>query len=156
MIDGWRLGRAVGAFHLTQYFGPFPEPVAIDEGEFNEWHFFLPPGWRDYNQASLEEVCAYQWISANRLALEGKQLIPAERWIQLCYEDLFERPTFKMSRKRSNDWISRLMNPCASVAPTFAPPASSRANPTEMEGSQPGSHRAHPADDEADDGAAGL
>lgn len=92
MIDGWRLGRTDGSFHLSQFFGPFPEPVAVNHGEFKEWHFFLPPGWRDYNRASLEEVCAFQWISANRLALEGRRLIPPENWIQLRYEDLFERP----------------------------------------------------------------
>lgn len=92
MMDGWRHGRTDGAFGLTQFFGASPEPVAINGGEFKEWHFFLPPGWRDFNQASLEEVCAYQWLTANRLALEARALIPARRWVQLRYEDLFERP----------------------------------------------------------------
>lgn len=92
MIDGWRHGRTDGGFGLAHFFGPFPEPVAINGGEFAEWHFFLPPGWRDYNRASLEEVCAFQWIAANRLALEAKCLIPAEQWVHLRYEDLFERP----------------------------------------------------------------
>ncbi len=121
MIDGWRLGRTDGAFHLTQFFGPFPEPVAINDGEFNEWHFFLPPGWRNYNHASLEEVCAYQWISANRLALEGKRLIPAARWIQLRYEDLFERPVemFREAFQRlSVPFDAALQARCANLAPT--------------------------------------
>ena len=89
MIDGWRHD---GHFGLTQFLGPSPEPVAIDGGRFTEWAFFLPPGWRDYNQASLEEVCAYQWITANRMALEARDLIPPDQWIQLRYEDIFERP----------------------------------------------------------------
>lgn len=92
MMDGWRYGRTDGAFGLTRFFGPSPEPVAINGGEFQEWHFFLPPGWRDYNRASLEEVCAYQWLTANRLALDAKALIPNANWIHLRYEDLFERP----------------------------------------------------------------
>ncbi len=92
MIDGWRLGRTDGGFGLAHFFGPFPEPVAINGGEFAEWHFFLPPGWRDYNDASLEEVCAFQWLTANRLALDAKRLIPPEQWIHLRYEDLFARP----------------------------------------------------------------
>lgn len=92
MIDGWRHGRSDGGFGLEHFFGPFPEPVAIHNGEFKEWHFFLPPGWRDYNRASLEQVCAFQWISANRLALQAKQEIPAAQWVHLRYEDLFERP----------------------------------------------------------------
>jgi hypothetical protein len=89
MMDGWRHG---GHFGLTKFLGPFPEPVAINNGEFDEWSFFLPPGWRDYNRASLEEACAFQWVSANRLALEAKKDIPTEQWIQLRYEDIFDDP----------------------------------------------------------------
>ncbi|RNE93495.1 sulfotransferase [Marichromatium sp. AB32] len=92
MIDGWRQGRTDGGFGLDQFFGPSPEPVAINDGEFTQWHFFLPPGWRDYNHASLEEVCAYQWLSANRMALDAAAEIPAEQWIQIRYEDLVARP----------------------------------------------------------------
>ena len=89
MIDGWRQDAHFG---LTQFLGPSPVPVAINGGEFREWSFFLPPGWRDYNDASLEAVCAFQWLTANRLALEGSQRVPAAQWIHLRYEDLFERP----------------------------------------------------------------
>ncbi|MEP7207735.1 MAG: sulfotransferase [Casimicrobiaceae bacterium] len=92
MMDGWRHGRTDGGFGLQQFFGTSPDPVAINGGEFREWHFFLPPGWRDYNHASLEEVCAYQWITANALALEARSHIPESRWIQVRYEDVFERP----------------------------------------------------------------
>lgn len=89
LIDGWRHDRH---FDLEQFLGPSPEPVAINDGEFTQWSFFLPPGWRDYNRATLEEVCAYQWMTANRLALDAKHGLPADKWIQLRYEDLFERP----------------------------------------------------------------
>lgn len=92
MMDGWRHGRIDGGFGLEKFFGRSPEPVAINGGEFHEWHFFLPPGWREYNRASLEEVCAFQWSSANRLALEARSGIPHSQWIELRYEDLFERP----------------------------------------------------------------
>ena len=92
MMDGWRYGRTDGDFGLTKFFGPFPASVAINGGEFKEWHFFLPPGWRDYNRASLEDVCAFQWVSANRLALDARATIPNDRWIQLRYEDIFDRP----------------------------------------------------------------
>jgi hypothetical protein len=92
MMDGWRHGRTDGGFGLEKFLGASPEPVAINGGEFREWHFFLPPGWRAYNRASLEEVCAFQWVSANRLALEAKALIPIGQWMDLRYEDLFERP----------------------------------------------------------------
>lgn len=89
LMQGW---RKQGQFALTQFLGKFPCEVAINGGEFDEWHFFLPPGWRDYNRASLEEVCAYQWMVANRMALDAKRLVRSERWIQLRYEDIFSRP----------------------------------------------------------------
>lgn len=89
MIDGWRQD---GHFGLRKFLGPFPCEVAIDGGRFDEWSFFLPPGWRDYNRAPLEEVCAYQWITANGMALDAGAEIPAAQWIRLRYEDLFDRP----------------------------------------------------------------
>ena len=89
LMDGWRHN---GHFGLSRTLGPFPDPVAINNGEFQEWSFFLPPGWRDYNRAPLEEVCAYQWITANRLALDAKGIIPEKQWIQLRYEDIFDHP----------------------------------------------------------------
>lgn len=121
MIDGWRLGRTDGGFGLQQFFGPFPEPVAINGGEFREWHFFLPPGWRDYNRASLEDACAFQWVSANRLALDARRDIPAEQWIQLRYEDLFERPVemFREVFERLNiPFDAELRSRCANLQPT--------------------------------------
>ena len=88
LIDGWRDGR----FNLRQFLGDFPERVAINGGEFNAWHFFLPPGWRNYNETSLEKVCAYQWMTANSMALDAKKLVPDGQWISLRYEDIFADP----------------------------------------------------------------
>ena len=119
MIDGWRLGRSDGGFGLRQFFGPSPEPVAINDGEFDEWHFFLPPGWRDYNRARLEEVCAYQWLTANRLALEAGRAVPSQQWIALRYEDIFERPVemFREAFERLGvPFDARMEARCASLA----------------------------------------
>jgi hypothetical protein len=121
MMDGWRMGRVDGRFELSHWFGPFPEPVAINGGEFKEWAFFLAPGWREYNHASLEEACAFQWVSANRLALDAKQAIPQEQWIHLRYEDIFERPV-EMFRE-AFEWLgvpftADLEARCANLQPT--------------------------------------
>jgi hypothetical protein len=89
LMDGWLHD---GHFALSKVLGPFPCEVGIDGGHFNDWSFFLPPGWRDYNDAPLEEVCAYQWSTANRLALEASRQVPPEQWTQLRYEDIFDRP----------------------------------------------------------------
>jgi Sulfotransferase family len=89
LMDAW---RARGPFGLRQVLGDFPERVAIDNGRFDQWMLFLPPGWRAYNQASLEEVCAFQWLQANRLALEARDLVPDSQWVHVRYEDTFDRP----------------------------------------------------------------
>jgi hypothetical protein len=89
LMDGW---AHEGHFALGKLLGPFPCAVNIDGGAFREWSFFLPPGWRDYNEAPLEQVCAFQWLMANRLALEALQKIPAQQWIRIRYEDIFDRP----------------------------------------------------------------
>ncbi len=68
LMDGWLHD---GHFALGKLLGPSPCAVNIDGGAFHEWSFFLPPGWRDYNDAPLEEVCALQWLTANRLALDA-------------------------------------------------------------------------------------
>lgn len=89
LIDGWLHD---GHFGLAKALGPFPCPVGIEGGTIREWSFFLPPGWRDYNSAALEEVCAFQWVTANRLAAEAGRQIPPEQWIRVRYEDIFDRP----------------------------------------------------------------
>lgn len=120
-MDGWRLGRTDGGFGLEKFFGPSPEPVAINGGEFREWHFFLPPGWRAYNRASLEEACAFQWSSANRLALEARSDIPHAQWIQLRYEDLFDSPVEMFRRlfdRLELPFTTRMREHCANLRPT--------------------------------------
>ena len=89
LMDGWRKNDH---FALRQFLGPLPADVAIENGEFDDWRFFLPPGWRDYNTASLAEVCAYQWIKANELALQGSARVAKGQWHVLRYESLFEDP----------------------------------------------------------------
>jgi hypothetical protein len=121
MMDGWRMGRTDGRFELSQFFGPFPTPVAINGGEFSEWAFFLAPGWQAFSQSSLEEVCAFQWISANRLALDARPLVPVENWIHLRYEDVFERPVemFREAFERLGvPFGSDIAAHCAHLQPT--------------------------------------
>ena len=89
LMDGWLHDSH---FALSKVLGPLPCAVNIDGGTFKDWSFLLPPGWRDYNDAPLEEVCAHQWVMANRLALDASREIPAEQWIRLRYEDIFDRP----------------------------------------------------------------
>jgi len=145
MMDGWRHGRTDGDFHLSQFFGAFPEPVAINGGEFTDWAFFLAPGWQQYNHSSLEEVCAFQWLSANQLALDAKRSIPPEQWVQLRYEDIFERPVemFQQAFERLDVPFGEAMRTrCANLRPTSI--VKGNAHEAEVEGTQPRSGPAHP------------
>lgn len=121
MMDGWRVGRSDGRFELSQFFGPFPDLVSINGGEFKEWSFFLAPGWRQYSHASLEEVCAFQWISANRMALEARKSIPTRQWVHLRYEDIFEHPVamFRAAFEQLDiPFNSAMQARCAHLRPT--------------------------------------
>lgn len=89
LLEGWKEGER---FALRQYLGELPAEVEIDGGRFKDWCFFLPPGWRDHNEDTLSEVCAYQWVSANEAALASCKMVPAEQWIGLAYEDIVRRP----------------------------------------------------------------
>ena len=118
LIDGWRFD---GHFRMDLYLGPPPTAVAIDGGAFNDWSFFYPPGWRDWNRAGLAEVCAFQWLSANRLALEAKRAVPADQWIQLRYEDIFERPLEMFSDafdRLDVPFTEALRQRCSNLQPT--------------------------------------
>jgi len=116
LIDGWNKDSHFG---LRQFLGEYPCKIAIDDGKFDDWRFFLPPGWRDYNHAKLEEVCAFQWLSANQMALQAKSLIPARQWTQIRYEDLLDKPleTFEYVFKQLNlPFDSKQQQICRSLA----------------------------------------
>jgi len=89
LMEGW---KQTPRFALRQFLGPLPERVRIDGGRFDDWSFFLPPDWRRFNDAPLERVCAHQWVSANRAALDAEKLVPGDRWIRIRYEDFFVDP----------------------------------------------------------------
>jgi hypothetical protein len=66
-------------------------------------------------------VCAFQWLSANRLALAAKQSIPSDPWIHLRYEDIFERPV-EMFQKTFDQlripFDQTVRERCANLQPT--------------------------------------
>jgi hypothetical protein len=87
MIHGW--GRPLEYGTWSQ---DLPARVEIDSGRYNRWCFFLFNGWRDFTSKSIEEVCAAQWIEANRAVLNVKNMIPTNHWVEIVYEDLLGKP----------------------------------------------------------------
>lgn len=52
------------------------------------WRFTLPPNWESYINSSLEEVCAFQWKSANDAIQQSLKNIEKSRVLEISYEDL--------------------------------------------------------------------
>jgi hypothetical protein len=87
LIEGW--GKPDKYATWTEQ---FPERVAIDNGRYTQWCFFLADGWRDYLNASIEEVAAFQYRAINRAILDARSAVPPNQWVDVFYEDLVRDP----------------------------------------------------------------
>jgi len=85
LITGWGRPEEYG-----DWAADLPAEVRIDGGQYRRWCFFLFPGWRDYVEAPIEEVCARQWQAYNEAVLAARAAIPAERWVEVVYEELLD------------------------------------------------------------------
>jgi hypothetical protein len=56
----------------------------------NWWNFDLPPGWARYTNKTLEEVCAFQWLSANEQILDDAENGVFGEKLGVKYEDLLD------------------------------------------------------------------
>jgi len=84
IIEAWKAGRWV------TYRG-------LDERE-DPWSLLLPPGWREMRGKSLAEIAAFQWESANRIALDDLAKLDRNRWTSVKYEDLVSNPRAVIDR----------------------------------------------------------
>ncbi len=92
MITAWQATGRFGAGTVL------PVPLEIDGYEGKAWKFLVPPDWRDYARGhTLAEVCAFQWVSANRAVLDAREQIDPQRWTEVSYEALVADPTQQMS-----------------------------------------------------------
>jgi hypothetical protein len=62
------------------------------------WCFLLPEGWRNFAEAELSEVAAFQWRAANETAMHDLGAIPRERWAVVEYQDLVAEPEAVLRR----------------------------------------------------------
>lgn len=78
LYDGW-LYRGFFSHNLKYFFnnnGCRLSELKIkgysDKNEWGRWwwNYDLAPGWQDYTEKSLQEVCAFQWYSANKTIQE--------------------------------------------------------------------------------------
>lgn len=64
------------------------------------WKFDLPPGWAPYARKTLEDVCAFQWLSANEHILKDSDLGAFEEKLGVKYENLPARPSLSRELKK--------------------------------------------------------
>jgi hypothetical protein len=92
LMEGW---RHLGRFETYD----LPLSLEIEGYEGNLWKFLLPPGWRKYCKGvRLEEVCAFQYEIANRMAAESLENISNHRHTRVWYEDLIRNPEKEIRR----------------------------------------------------------
>ncbi|MSQ97922.1 MAG: sulfotransferase [Xanthomonadales bacterium] len=79
MMEAWKARRWVTYPNLKGWRGP-------------PWSLLLPPGWQQLSGRPLEEICAFQWESANRILLDDLEKIPRQRWTTINYQLLVDDP----------------------------------------------------------------
>ncbi|MGH2701382.1 MAG: sulfotransferase family protein, partial [Actinomycetota bacterium] len=90
LINAWRTP------HYRTYRLPEPHSIAMVDPAW--WKFVLYPGWRPDSGGPLEVVCAKQWAVCNDHALAAAKEIDEERWVEIRYEDLVDRPVSEIGR----------------------------------------------------------
>ena len=116
LIEGW--GKAD---EFATWSNDLPETVAVDNGRYARWCFFLAEGWRNYLRAPVEEVCAFQYRAINQAIIEGRKLVPPAQWNEIFYEDLVKDPVAGFRRSFESCGLSftpALETHCAEVLDT--------------------------------------
>jgi hypothetical protein len=92
LMEAWRARPRFVKYRL-------PEPLTgLGTLSGNQWSFALVPGWRDLRNASLEQICARQYIACNQAVLTARGSMRDERWIDASYESLVADPTAELGR----------------------------------------------------------
>lgn len=55
------------------------------------WNYDVPPGWREWTQRPLVDVCTFQWSAAQDATADGATAIGADRH-RIAYEDVVGPP----------------------------------------------------------------
>ena len=87
LIEGW--GKPD---EFATWSEALPATVRVENGRFQQWCFFLSDGWRQYLNASVEDVAAFQYAAVNQAILDAKTAVPAAQWVEVFYEDFLRAP----------------------------------------------------------------
>jgi Sulfotransferase family len=92
LMGGWRASPRFVSYRL-------PKPLeGLGELSGRTWSFALVPGWRELRYASLEEVCARQYVECNEAMLAARAELDLRETADVAYEDLVARPSEEIRR----------------------------------------------------------
>ena len=91
LIDAWRTKTGKWGFAFRKFYD-YKGKLKIKGYDGDVWKFTNPPGWEDYMDKPLEEVCAFQWLSAHEFSLNSFSKMNPDDFIQVRYEDLTSNP----------------------------------------------------------------
>ncbi len=113
LIEGWRKPD-----EFATWSNDLPAEVAVENGQYRQWCFFLADGWRNYLNASVEEVSAFQYRAINQAILDARASVPESQWVEVFYEDFLRDPvaTFRQVFEGCGlEFDARLQAHCAEV-----------------------------------------
>ena len=113
LIEGWRKPD-----EFATWSNDLPATVAVENGQLHQWCFFLAEGWRNYLDAPVEDVAAFQYNAINQAILDAKASVPHGQWVEVFYEDFLRDPvaTFRHVFEGCGlAFDSRLQAHCAEV-----------------------------------------
>lgn len=87
LIEGWRKPDEFATWSTA-----LPATVAVENGFLKQWCFFLTEGWRNYLNAPVETVAAFQYDAINQAILDAKAGLPDDQWVEVFYEDFLRDP----------------------------------------------------------------
>jgi len=88
LIEGWRKPD-----EFATWSNALPATVAVENGQLHQWCFFLADGWRNYVNAPVEDVAAFQYQAINQAILDARATLPKTQWIEVFYEDFLRDPS---------------------------------------------------------------
>ncbi|SFU99242.1 sulfotransferase [Pseudoduganella namucuonensis] len=95
LMDGWLSPRGFFSHDMRRAGVSLRIRGYSDQTPFGErwWKFDLPPNWRDWVHARLDQVCLNQWMSAHHAILDSG--LPC---LRLAFEDFLDDPSATMRR----------------------------------------------------------
>ena len=85
LMEGWKLGLAKAIFSRDS---SMEEEALLSA----RWHYVVPPGWTGWLGRPLQEICAFQWVSAVGKAWDDLNALCPDRFLLVRHEDALKDP----------------------------------------------------------------